>query len=320
MRQLNARVNKLKSGRKLAVLLILALFLTGTLLTGSSALGSPDSLNINKMRISVWPEYDNPRILVIYSGEFAQSSPFPQQVRFLVPAGVEISQVCALRQPENEHLCQLYQTTNEGDYLAIDYSLPLPVFYLEFYYDAIKGQPDKSFAYQFESKYGIDKLEIEIQQPLRSSSFQLSPSSSSITSGSDGFKYYHYNFDGVTPGQVISFKGNYSKADSKPSITTNPKTGANSTLSVVLAVIGVVALGTVGWMLLRRPRQRLAPRAAVSNTRALPRASQKPVARTNRPATANQSRKASFCSNCGLKLKDGDNFCAGCGTPARKLD
>ena len=75
----------------------------------------------------------DPRVLVMYEGEFNVDTPFPQPVAFPVPLGSEINQVCALQPPNDEHLCQLYETLTEPDNLLVVYTLPIPTYFLEYY-------------------------------------------------------------------------------------------------------------------------------------------------------------------------------------------
>jgi ribosomal protein L32 len=269
------------------------------------------------MKISLWPEYDDPRILVLYEGEFADGSGFPQQVAFPAPLGSDIGQVCALTKPANEHLCQLYETTTEGDSIAISYSLPIPTFFLEYYYDGLQGQPDKTFSYQYVSAYPIERLDIEVQQPLKSSGFSLSPAHSTAGSAG-GFTYYQYAFNDVEPGQVINIDGSYSKSDSKPSVAGQQQAagGSSSTLRTLGIVVAIAAVGVVGVMAYRR-RTPVPARARSTASRQVRRAAERTAGlQHTRNTDKRKASGASFCTNCGEKLGPDNNFCPECG--ARK--
>ncbi|MBI2832460.1 MAG: zinc ribbon domain-containing protein [Chloroflexi bacterium] len=310
-------------------------------LPASAALGATSELSIKRMHISVQPEHDDPRILVTYEGDMADSPAMPQEVKFPAPNGSEIGQVCALKQPGNEHLCQLYQTSSDEGALSINYTLPLPNFYLEYYYDGIKGQPDKTFSYEFKAPYPIANLSLEVQQPLRSSSFNLTPSNASVSSGSQGFKYYVYSFKDVAKGQVISVNGSYTKSDSKPSVAKQSASGAsggaNSALPIIFTVIVLMMVGIIAWLVLAQKRRPARAHAAASRSHSRPMPRQKshpvqpqvlhskreaiqevaPQKRKGQQQTAHpgtEIQKAAFCTSCGTKLGEGHKFCPGCGT------
>lgn len=243
--------------------LILGIGMGGLLLAASlnsavvSAATDQSQPTIKSMKISVSPEYDDPRIMVVYQGEFADGSAFPQQVNFPVPLGSEMNMVCALQPPNDDHLCQLYDTQTLGDGLDISYKLPIPTYYLEYYWDGLKVEADKSFDFSYVSPYAIDKLEVDVQQPLRSTDFNLAEQYASATTDSQGFKHYQYVFNNVTAGQTINIDATYTKADNNPSVAKQTSSGSSSsgggTNPYTLIIIGaVVVAAAAGFVLFRR--------------------------------------------------------------------
>ncbi|MDO8717129.1 MAG: hypothetical protein Q7J73_10055, partial [Dehalococcoidales bacterium] len=76
-----------KIGALIRAFIILGLLLVMAL-TASPAMGASDSPpTIKTMKVQVWPEYDDPRIMVTYQGEFKDASVFPQPVKFPAPLG-----------------------------------------------------------------------------------------------------------------------------------------------------------------------------------------------------------------------------------------
>ncbi len=331
-----------KTGAMMRAFIILGLFLM-VALVASPAMGAADSLPaIKTMKVQLWPEYDDPRVMVTYQGEFKDASLFPQAVKFPAPLGSEMSMVCALKPPDDEHLCQLYDTLTAPDSLAVSYTLPIPTYYLEYYWDGIKAQPDKSFAFKYISPYAIDSLEIEVQQPLRANDFKLIQPYASITSDSLGMKYYHYVFTNVTPGQTISIDASYTKPDNKPSVskktgsgTGSIATGGSSSNTLIATGAALLLAVTVGFLLLRR-KPAVAP-ARISASRRTGRIESRrgEIQRAESPAAHRQptpklpgqsptrsapaakpepaSTRAVFCSKCGTKLAGEASFCHACG-------
>ena len=307
------------SRQRRLILLATALMLA-TILTGfyglPTALAQEEVLTIKNMDVRVWPEYDNQLVLVVYEGEFLDGSLFPQDVKFLAPLNADVGQVCALRQPSNEHWCQLAQTREEAGSLAISYELPIPTYFLEYYYDGIEGETDRGFAFEFQSPYSIQKLEIEVQQPLRSSNFSLSPEGAVGMSSGDGFKYYRYAFDDVAPGQVINIDASYAKSDTRPS-KSGASGGGGISAVVVIVVLALAALAVTGWFLMKRhQRTSLRPAHATHSAR-------KPRMTGPTPPAAQaaaKDAKATFCSQCGTPLEKGDKFCSDCGAKGKSAN
>lgn len=304
------------------VVLILGLLTTVALIAPPAMGESDETLTIKTMRVSLWPEYDDPRVLVMYQGEFYNEAIFPQPVAFPVPLGSEMNQVCALQPPDNSHLCQLYETLTESDSLSISYTLPIPTYYLEYYWDGITGQPEKSFAFQYVSPYAIDTLEIEVQQPLKATGFELVPQYASATSDSQGLKYFHYVFKDVKPGQVINIDASYAKSDDEPSISGGQISEAGGSNGYIWIGIGAAIVAIAGGFILFR-RKPVVTRAQSRRTAKLE-AKRAVAHRTQRPAAPVPSlpapgTKVLFCSQCGAKLTADAAFCHLCGAKTKGI-
>ena len=53
-------------------------------------------LTIGRMRVAIWPEYDDRSVLAIYDGKLDNASRFPLKTSFLVPKGSVINDACSL--------------------------------------------------------------------------------------------------------------------------------------------------------------------------------------------------------------------------------
>lgn len=303
-------------------------------------------LSLKTMTVSVMPEYDEPRVLVMYDGAFADTATFPKIVKFRVPKGAEISQVCA-RPPSGEHNCQLYETTSEGDYTTISYTLPIPTWSIEYYYNPLQGAPDKSMIYDFSTVYPIEKLTVHAQQPLKATNFEVKPAPASVATDNEGFKVSQYSYDNVAKDQKISLDIKYTKTDSSPSVkkqTTQQggavSSGGSTNSSIYFMIMGlaggVILLFAGVWIYNNRqkgPVTRPAMARAASGDKSRP--GGRPAGNTlrvpvrassatgraevgNARAEAGSDRaKAAFCSNCGSPLEPDDKFCGVCGTKVK---
>ena len=194
----------------------------------SKAIGigkATQNLAIGRMRVSIWPEHDDPSVLAIYDGRFEDVSTYPIKTSFLIPKGSVVSDACSLSH-EGQHFCQLYKTTNKGEYDEVSLILPYPNFYLSFHTPRFDTRNEKrAFDYKVKANHPIKIMEIDIQQPLRSTEFKISPAQHAVQSQQDesislvkGFKHYAYTIDDIAASQESLFKLNYIKKDPKPSV------------------------------------------------------------------------------------------------------
>lgn len=300
---------------------------------------APD-YSATQMKVSVWPEYDDPRTLVIMQADLDPSTKLPLSVSYNIPKGAEIGMACEI-DAGGGHNCKTYQQIDKGDYQTITYEIQKErKIFLEFYYDAFPagttGQRD--FTYTFRPAFNVASLDLEVQEPARSTGFKTTPDLAQVQTDKDGLKYHDATQSNVTVGKPIDVKVSYSKSDNKtsvkpkdkdarssaaPSGTNAASTGAANTrpLYVILAVVGIAALFFGGYRVLRPApvggRYTRTNRRPARNTRkrneVVPAAAA--LARGgSRPSSGRGGSKGSkFCTSCGSAIRRQDTFCSECG-------
>ncbi len=312
--------------RRAAVLGVTAVAVWLILLAGRPGLAQQADKFIGNATLQLWPEYDDPGLLVIFSGELGDTVTLPEQVSFPLPAGARDIQA-AYEGADGTLLSQ--PADIEGGRLT--YSLPRPRFHAEYYVDRPQSGSQRDIRYTFEVPYPTEVLEIRVQQPERASGFAMTPQPEGSLVGSDGFTYYLLRRTGLEPGQRLDFTIRYSKPDERPSrakqgmAPEGVPAGASAAptaqpmipwLPYVLIGLGVLALvgtGTYYWFRVRGAPETGAP----AEGRKMPdaRARRAGQAGSRAPRTAPES--AAYCTQCGQPFRRGDRFCASCGAPRR---
>ena len=240
---------------------------------------APEDLSIGRMRVLIWPEYDDRNILAVYDGKFTDTSSFPLTTSFLLPKGAIINDACSLSF-EGQHFCQLYTTTEQGIYDEVKLLLPYPNFYLSFHTSAIDtNNTNRSLDYSIKASHPIETMEVDIQQPLRSTEFLASPAKNNAASTTKGkastkrgFNHYAYTVKNVTKGGENLFKIKYNKDDPNPSVDikyasmTEPRVWGSpyetqkNVKAFVYILFGTGALGLLtiaGFIFFKKRKQRV---------------------------------------------------------------
>lgn len=197
---------------------------------------------IGRMRVALWPEFDDPGVLVIYDGRFIDDGSFPIETNFLVPKGAVISDACSLS-PKGQHFCQLFTQRSAGDMDEVVLKLPYPNFYLSFRIRPFNiDNPLRKFNYVIKTSHPVSKLEVDIQRPLRAEEFTVNP----VWEDKEelkGFEHYRYVIKDRDAGAVIPFDISYKKEDSRPSVNIkySPMKGAKTWGDADYAQINEVA-------------------------------------------------------------------------------
>lgn len=296
-------------------------------LAGASATvaRAADNGTLKSMSVLVWPEYDDPRVLVQYEGEFNAAETFPRDVFFYVPAGSQIFATAyadtsgnLMNTPQQAKL----DTATDGGVQKLTVNLPTNLFHIEFYYDPLpKNVTDKSFDFVFKAAQQTGMVNFQIQQPLKAENFKTDPAATQQTSSNHGFKNHLFAYPSVADGTALKVKVSYTKTDPLPSVdsvsaslpagTPNPQAPAASSSSapdattyiplvIGAAALALAALAFFAW----RSRQEAELRPVPAGPR--PR-------RKGRPAQT----ASYFCTKCGNGLDEDDMYCPSCGTKRR---
>ncbi len=238
------------------------------------ALGLQTPIVLERLEISLWPEYDDPRLLVIYRGELAEDPKSP--LVFSIPSTAQVHAVAHVG-PAGTLLADDWQLLPGDAEQLVLFTPGSRRFQLEYYDNIIGAAPERSFVFRFRSdRYEIKNLEIEVQQPLRATGFQASPALDPHGVDTRGFSYFGKKIGAVPPGTLIEQRVSYRKNDTLPSLRPD------SPISIVWVAVGVglavAALSVAGLLWLWR-----------------------------------KQRPAQFCAYCGSRFRSDEKFCSQCG-------
>jgi hypothetical protein len=278
---------------------------------------TPDRLT--SLKISLWPEFDKPTVLVILDGILADASNLPRQISVLIPANAQLT-VATWANPDGSFAPEqpTQQTKQDDGYTRVTFTIAQPTFRVEYYHDLLRGASDKTLDFAFKSIGAIDAVSLEIQQPLKATNFAVTPTTQTTRTDADGFKYFSYAFTNITAGQTIIAQAKYTKSDPNPSVQSAPQptpalvpvaaptTNDSNNLFLLIALVALGVAAILGFFLLQ---QRSQDRRLVANV-----GSNKPR-RDKRHGGA--ATATVFCTQCGRALGPEDNFCPKCGTKRR---
>lgn len=298
----------------LLIILLLSLFLSGP------AQAQAD-LNLSTVEVDLWPEYDDPSMLVIYRIALASSTSLPAEFRLRIPAAAGSPSAVASRQPDGSLLNAAFTQSSDGQWntLAITAtSLELQVEY----YDpnlAVEGVR-RSYRYQWPGDYAIQSLTIQYKQPLEASNLELSPGNFGQPLRDDNnLQVYTQDFGSLPAGSPVNIELAYDRSQETPSLfllnptLTAPGEPAVSEIPAALPwVLGGVGLALLagGGLWYLRSRQEVDSRSARRHR------SRRSASSKNSTVPAAEGQV--YCHRCGRRAVTGDRFCRDCGSELRK--
>ncbi len=304
------RLGRWVSGVSLLLLAATAVLL-GTGPGGPATVEAAAPTRLAMMIVSVMPEYNQPRIVVQMQGRVSEPAP-PADLRLSLPAKAQVTHACFLNKPVDEHVCRPFGVEPAGGSEVLTFQVPGADFFVEYAYGYVERSGQRSFDFVFLPPYATDRLEVSVQEPLRSRDFAVSPEGSTRATEPDGFRYYDYTYQNASPDQPVVLEFSYTKDDLRPSVNPSPSEDPNRTAQTSKNLIYALVLGgsifAVVVMVLSHRRKP----GVVSPAEPADDEDGGDLPPAHFPAAA-IGGSARFCQHCGAALSGPGRFCPSCG-------
>ncbi|MGF7184039.1 hypothetical protein GGQ84_000114 [Desulfitispora alkaliphila] len=182
-------------------------------------------LELEELVISLWPEYDKPAVLAIYSGELKNigSEPYEGRIKLNIPN--QVTQVQVVAETEAGKLYVPYEISEREDKNVISWQLSnelLPgkthSFTLEFYCKPLGEQQEREFQFDYIASYKTEKLTWDIKSPYDSYNFVTIPELEALGTDPGGFNVYRKTKNKLDINQVETVSVQYYREKEEPSI------------------------------------------------------------------------------------------------------
>jgi hypothetical protein len=310
---------------------IITITLVGFLISGlfSSTVAAEEPAGLENVDILVYPEYDDPRLLIIVSGHLPEDTPLPATLTMLLPSNAVIN--AAAYMTEERQLVDASPFLGSSDIPGWDrasFNVESTIFQFEYYHDIIEGLPDKTISFEYRFAYPVGGLVLVAQQPLNATSYVVTPTQQEIVSDIEGFQYYRTSIERLEAEEPVQLQVSYNKADSAPSVnpadlagpeqtqSTQGNLNTDQTLLLVVGGSGLLAVLAAIVIISRRRRSAPAPSRTQGRARARQnrgRGSRGQAARSQVATDDAPSQTTNFCRHCGNRLHEDAVFCPQCG-------
>jgi hypothetical protein len=295
------------------------------LLIWVAPVGAQSPFTLTELQIRLWPEYDQPAMLVIYSGTLSTATPLPAILQFTIPAQ---PLVVAYANEQGQLFDLEFDAADLAGGVLLTFSTPSHAFQFEYYDTTLNlSQSDRQYTFSAIAPYAVQSLMFEVQQPIDASALSATPALGASTVGRDGLTYYSTAPSAVTSGSLITFNLTYTKTTDAltagatrsaatpdlpeplmPLITDPLLIGLS-----IAAVVSVIFLAAVfGYYRLRESRSELPEPQLKAKSKGQP-----PKPRPVGPPPR-EPEPALYCHACGHAAQPGDRFCRKCGTELRR--
>jgi hypothetical protein len=188
--------------RRLFFLLLIVLLLIPI---GASA---QEAITLEVLQVELWPEYDQPEMLVIYHIELIPDTDLPATLSIRIPVEAGEPFVVAVEGIGETD----YQQRVEGDWSVITFVNPSLTAQLEYYDPRLaKDGNDRSFTYTWPGDYAVNSFELIAQQPFDAVSFNTTPILNNKVAGVNGLSYHQGFLGSLSAGEQPTLSVEYQK-------------------------------------------------------------------------------------------------------------
>ncbi len=262
--------------------------------------------------VQMWPEFDQPKMLVIYDVRAAPATILPQDLNLRVPGDAE---VIAVAQEQDGALFTIpYQeTVIDSTWKKVTLTLETATTYrLEYYAPLQRNGLQRKFTYLWPGDYAVAALAVGLRVPLDTTDVDTQPTMLKMPPTGDGETYLQWSKDNLKVGQQESVEVTYTKTTERLSASVQPlepgtvdektpgRVSLNNYFPYILGGLGLLLIAGGGLYFWQTSKSKV-----TSHHRHDTRAKE-------------NNKEQVHCHQCGKRAQPGDRFCRACGTRLRR--
>ena len=295
--------------RKLSLILLL-----GMMFAFPSLASAQTDTTISKMTVQLWPEYDQPSMLVIADFQLSDATPLPVDLTFRIPLEANLIAVASLN-GDGSFLNAVFDgPKQDGEWQSFTVTISqTSVYRFEYYQPLTFNGNQRIFSYLWDGAYAVDAFNLLVLEPKDVTAFSMAPEYKSIAQ-ENGSNYYDSGAVKLAAGEQFALNVEYEKTTNvlasppqgvQPSAPVDENTpgrvSLNNSLPYIIGGLGfVMIVGGIAyyWQAGRKPGGKSRHRSRAS-------------------LESDESGEEAYCPQCGTRAKPGDRFCRTCGARLR---
>ena len=293
---------------------LILIFLLGAFLAFPLSASAQSDADLAFVTVQLWPEYDQPSMLVIVDFQTAANTSLPVSLDFRIPAEANLIAV-ASDAGNGQFLDHPYEAPiAEGEYqtfnMVIEDNKP---YRFEYYQPLSFNGEERIFSYLWDNVYAVEKFQYLFLEPLNVTRVSLDPTFTAQETFS-GLNYYNGAVVKLAAGEQYTLNVRYTKTTdtlvsqaqtvqiAEPVNEDTPgRVSLANSMPYIIGGLGVIMIAGGLTYYFQWGR-----RSAGSG-------------RSRRRAHSNADSNATsvYCPQCGARAKPSDRFCRTCGARLR---
>ena len=271
---------------------------------------------LDTMTVQLWPDHDQPSVLVIYDFTLDANTPLPAVVHFQIPSIATLSAVA--KSADIGLLTVEPAVTTQGENSIVTFTITDKTdYHLEYYMPYTLDGATRDFVYTWPGDYAVKSFKLIVQKPVAATGLTTDPILTAAPTDKDGFSYLSTQTVGLAAQKTFAMHVRYvnetdtlsaSTLTVKPSSSLTENVSGQVALSTylpwILAVLAVILIaGGFGWYWYSSRGMKDGIGRATRTRR-----------KTEQPD------RQIYCHQCGKRAQPADHFCRTCGAELRQSE
>ena len=199
--------------------LLLACLLLIPLVSSAQDTPGPATPRLERLEISIWPEYDQPSVLVMLRGWLSPDTPLPTSIPLPIPTAAGSPSAVAKRFPGGGLLVAQSMLEPGEEMSTVYLSTDAPEIRLEYYVPLDVSTEKRHYHFQWPGGLKIDRVVFEVLQPIGATGFTVQPASAAPALANDGLIYQREDLGPAGAELSFTIEVDYNK--STPTLTAS---------------------------------------------------------------------------------------------------
>jgi len=296
--------------------LLILMIVLGAFFVFPNFVFAQSNFTIDNVTVQLWPEYDQPSMLVITDFKLPDNATLPMNLAFRIPKDANLIAVAGYTADGLLANAAFDGPTDAGEWQTFTITLDSSAARFEYYQPLTFNGNQRIFSYLWDGAYAVDAFNIRVLEPADTTALTTIPNLVSIEE-KDGLKYYHGDPVKLAKGDQFALSLDYQKSSQALIVSTQGvrpaspvdentpgRISLNNTLPYLIGGLGVIMI--VGGL--------------IYYLRSGNRGAKKSRRRQHSNPAAEEIESDVYCAQCGTRAQNGDRFCRICGSRIREAE
>jgi hypothetical protein len=281
------------------------------LLTVPFAANAQGEVIFDTLTVQLWPEFDQPAMLVIYDFTLAEGTSLPINVNLRIPTDATL--IAVAYAPAGNLLNVPYQEPVEEDgWQVVTFTVDTAaIYHIEYYAPLQRSDAQREYLFLWPGDYAVRNFKVSLKVPVDTVEYTTDPEMRAAPSADAGQTYLEWGTGNLQAGEQLPIRVTYTKTSDRLGASDQPlETGIvdestrgrislSNYLPYILGGLGILLILTGGLYFWQTSKGKPGPRLR------------------HRVRDDETPEGEVYCHQCGKRAQPADRFCRTCGTRLR---